>query len=963
MELRLLGSVEAVQNGQTVALGGPKPRLVLAALVLARGRLVSAHRLIDLLWEDDPPKSALGLLHTYMSGLRRALGPEAIVTDEGSYRLDSTGMRVDVYEFERKAQDPAEDAEAEWRGPALAGLTGSFARSQAKLLEEARLAVVERRVVAGLDRPGEVLTELRQLVEQHPFHERLRAHLITALDRTGRRRDAMAVFHETRRLLAEELGVEPGRELQEAYRALLEEHEPQAVPDLLPADIPDFVGREDEVRRIHQARIVAISGPPGAGKTTLAVHAARTFPVNFPGGRLYADLRGTLRPLDPFDVLGRFLRALGVAAGDLPATLDERVESYRMLTAACGVVVVLDDAADERQVRPLLPGGTASRCLIASRARLAALEPAEQIGMPLLGEEEGLALLTATAGGGADPAAAREILRLCGHLPLAVRIMAARLAARPDRPMSSMVARLREQRRILDELRVGDLEVRGSVALSYDALPAPARRALRLLGWLGVADFAPWVVAVLMDVTLIDADDVIDTLVHAHLLDVSGGLRFRLHDLVRVFAWERAHAEEEREELTSVATRAGELCLLLVEHASGGTPMRTLRPPRSGETSGLDRWQALLPKHPLDWLDVEQGTLVHVVERAGELDLANVATRLATALCSSSFAVENRFHHWWRTHTAALESARRAGDRSGEALVLSGLGWLRAEQDRLDEAIDYYRQALECDENPVTRLLLASVLRERGDLVAALATADEVLPALTDPRAVARAEHGRAMTLLELGDFAAARAGHEKALAAYQALGDDHGVGLVRRSIGIVFRAEGRLDEAARESEESLRQLSAAGDRLMIVYATQSLAKVRIRQGRGEEVRAELLSALDTCHEMQDGFGEALVRRTLGELELAAGRFTEAIGHLRQALDWWESLNLTLWRARTLRDLATALAGRGAAAEADATHLEAQRLFMHHGSREAGEPRRVVGHATRTAAVPRIVERPGRTPR
>ncbi|KJK41908.1 hypothetical protein UK23_39765 [Lentzea aerocolonigenes] len=937
MELRLLGTVEAVQNGQTVALGGPKPRLVLAALVLARGRLLSAHRLIDLLWEDDPPKSASGLLHTYMSGLRRALGPAAIVTEDGGYRLDSSGMRVDVYEFERKAQDPAEDAEAEWRGPALAGLTGSFARSEAKLLEEARLAVVERRIVAGLDQPGEVLTELRQLVEQHPFHERLRAHLITALDRTGRRRDAMTVFHETRRLLADELGVEPGRELQDAYRSLLEEHEPEAAPDLLPADIPDFVGRDDEVRRIHAARIVAISGPPGAGKTTLAIHAARTFPDGFTGGRLYADLRGTFRPLDPFDVLGRFLRALGVAAGDLPATLDERVEFYRMLTAARGVVVVLDDAADERQVRPLLPGGTASRCLIASRARLAALEAAEQIGMPLLGEAEGLALLTATAGG-ADPAAAREILRLCGHLPLAVRIMAARIAARPDRPLSSMVVRLREQRRILDELRVGDLEVRGSVALSYDALPAPARRALRLLGWLGVSDFAPWVVAVLMDVTLFDADDVIDTLVHAHLLDVSGGPRFRMHDLVRVFAWERAHAEEERAELTSVATRAGELCLLLVEHASGGTPMRTLRPPRSGE-AGLDRWQAVLPKHPPDWLDVEQGTLVHVVERAGELDLADVATRLATSLCSSSFAVENRFHHWWRTHTAALESARRAGDRAGEALVLSGLGWLRAEQDRLDEAIDYYRQALECDENPVTRLLLASVLRERGDLVAALATADDVLPVLTDPRAVARAEHGRAMTLLELGDFAAARAGHEKALAAYRELEDDHGVGLVRRSIGIVFRAEGRLDEAARESEEALRCLSVAGDRLMVVYAVQSLAKVRIRQGRGEEVRAGLLSALDTCHEMQDGFGEALVRRTLGELELAAGRCTEAIGHLRQALDWWESLNLTLWRARTLRDLAAALAALGETGEAEAAHQEAHRLFVLHDSREAREPR------------------------
>lgn len=942
MELRLLGPVEAVRNGETVMLGGPKPRLVLAALVLARGRAVSADRLVDLLWDDDPPKSAKGLLHTYVSGLRRALGSSTIVTDDSGYRLDSGGMRVDVYEFERKAQDPAGDAEAEWRGPALAGLTGTFARTEAKRLDDLRLAVVERRIAASLDRPGEVLTELRQLVELHPFHERLRAHLMTALDRTGRRRDAMTVFHTTRRLFADELGVEPGRELQAAYQALLEEHEQEMAPDLLPADIPDFVGRDAEVRRIHEARIAAISGQPGAGKTTLAVHAAHTFPADFPGGRLYADLRGTGRPLDPFDVLGRFLRALGTAVGELPPTLDERVECYRMLTAARGVVVVLDDAADERQVRPLLPGGTASRCLVASRARLTALESAEQIGMPLLGQEEGLALLTATAGD-ADPASAREILQLCGHLPLAVRIVGARLAARPDRPLSSMVARLREQRRILDELRVGDLEVRGSVALSYDALPEPARRALRLLGWLGVSDFAPWVVAVLMDVTLLDAEDVIDALVHAHLVDLTGGPRCRLHDLVRVFAWERAHIEEDRAGLVSVATRVGEVCLLLVEHASGGTPVKTLRPPRSDEGTGLEHWQALVIDRPLDWLDVEQGTLVHVVERVGELDLADVATRLATALCSSSFAVENRFHHWWRTHTAALESSRRVNDRAGQALLLSGLGWLRAEQDRLDEAIDYYRQALDCDENPVTRLLLASVLRERGDLAAALYTVDKLLPVLTDQRALARAEHVRAMTLLELGDFVAAREGNRRALTAYRELGDDHGVGLVRRSIGIVHRAEGRLDDAARESEEALRCLSAAGDRLMTIYATQSLAKVRIRQGRGEEVRQELLSALDTCHDMQDGFGEALVRRTLGELELASGRFGEATGHLREALDWWESLNLTLWRARTLRDLAVALAAQGATPQAEAAHQEARRLFLHHGSREADEPRQRAG--------------------
>ncbi|MET1075684.1 MAG: BTAD domain-containing putative transcriptional regulator [Umezawaea sp.] len=973
VEFRLLGPVGALVDGADVPLGGPKPRLLLAVLVLARGRSVSGPRLIDLLWDDDPPRSATGLLHTYVSGLRRALGPDAIRKDHAGYRLDTDAGAVDVHEFDRlaaearlaaergeheRARDLCAAAEACWRGDAMAGLGGAFAAAEAERLRDARLAVVQVRIAAlsALGADEVLVGELTTLVAEHPFHERLRAALVGALGRIGRRSEAMACFHEARAFLAEELGVEPGAELREAYGALLVEEEASAlVPDQLPDDIPDFVGRRDELVRIHGgARVVVISGQPGAGKTTLAVRGVRTSPSVFPGGRLYVDLRGSRQPVDPFDVLGGFLRALGVAAADVPSRLDERVGQYRTITAARAVVVVLDDAAGERQVRPLLPGGERSRCVVTTRRRLSALETAEHLGMPVLDEAEGLALLARAAGGrvAEDPLAAREVLRLCGHLPLAVRIVGARLAARADRPLSAVVARLREQRRVLDELVVGDLEVRGSLMLSYDALDDRARRALRRLGWLGASDFAPWVAAVLLDVGLLDAEDVVDELVHAQLLDAVGGGRFRLHDLTRIFAWERAEAEEDGEALAATATRVAEVCLLLVERASGGTPMKTLRPARSDLPTQSRRWEELgwfaLPARPVNWLDVEQGTLVHVVERVGELDLADVATRLATALCSSSFAVENRFHHWWRAHTAALESARRAGDLAGQALLLSGLGWLRSEQDRLDEAIDYYRQALDLhdrgDDVPaasVTRLLLASVQRERGDLVDALATSDRVMGVLVDPRALTRAHHGRGMTLLELGDVADARVELDLALVGYAELRDAHGVALVRRSLSLAHRAEGRWAEAAREGEEALRGLESAGDRLMVAYATQSLAKVRIRQGRGEEVREALGRAQETCHGMQDGFGEALILRTLGELELAVGAPAEAVVLLGQAIDWWESLGLPLWRARTQRDLAVALAETGAAAESDAVHEQAHRAFTRHRSREAREPRPV----------------------
>ncbi|WP_290055741.1 tetratricopeptide repeat protein, partial [Amycolatopsis solani] len=354
---------------------------------------------------------------------------------------------------------------------------------------------------------------------------------------------------------------------------------------------------------------------------------------------------------------------------------------------------------------------------------------------------------------------------------------------------------------------------------------------------------------------------------------------------------------------------------------------------------------------PLAWFDAEQAALVHIVERASELGLADTAVRLATALCSSSFAVENHFHHWWRTHTAALEAARRAGDLSGQGLLLSGLGWLRSEQDRLDEASDYYAQALqaytEVDDGhgkAVTRLMLSSVRREQARLPEALELLGQALPVLSelgDPRAEARGYHGRGMVLTELGRLPEALTELEHALARYRALPDDHGVALVLRSTGIVHRAAGRLAEAERACARGLDLLRGVGDRLMIAYATQALVKVHLRQGRRDtaELHAELEDALATCREMQDGFGQALMLRTLGELDLVRGEPESARRHLELALTWCDALSLPLWRARNLRDLAAAQLALGRRPESDATHAEAQALFARYGAREAGEPR------------------------
>ncbi|MFC0432487.1 tetratricopeptide repeat protein [Kutzneria buriramensis] len=766
-------------------------------------------------------------------------------------------------------------------------------------------------------------------------------------------------------MLADELGVEPGAELQAIRRQVLSgppapEVEPVAapvVPRQLPVDIADFTGRADELARIaaSTAPIVALAGKPGAGKSALAIHSGLRLRARFADGELYVDLRGSdSTPRQSIEVLGQFLRALGVGESAVPDTLDERAALYRSLLADRTLLVLLDNAADEPQVRPLLPSGPNCLCLITSRSRLSALAGADHIDVHTLSEPDALDLLARLVGGGRttrESEQAAEIVRLCGRLPLAVRVAGARLAARPDWPLARLAERLGEQRRVLNELRVGDLEVRGSLNLSYQALPERERLALRRLGWLGTPDFSVWLLAVLTGATVPDAEDIAESLVDAQLVDITardgvGGGRYRLHDLTRVFAWERAEDEEGSADLVAAVAQVAECGMGLVNHASGGTPVRLLS---SVLSTGfrLDVSDYVSEAPPLAWFDAEQAALVHVVERASELHLAGVAARLATALCSSSFAISNHFTQWWRTHTAALQAARRADDVASQGLLLVGLGWLRSEQDRLDEAIDYYDQALAAFEqvhdergSMATQLMLSSAQRELGRLTAALRTIEQAWPALmtaTDPEAIPRAHHIRGTILTELGRLPEALRFCDQAVAAYDAIGDLHGVALALRSTGIVHRAADRLDQAATCCERALAILRPIDDHLMTAYAVQALAKVRIRQGTGWDMRESLTQAHRTCHDMQDGFGQALMLRTLGELELAVGRPANAVEHLENSMRWWTALSLPLWHARCQRDLAHALRALGRDGEADLVHAEAMAVFLRHESREARE--------------------------
>ncbi|MEU6674426.1 BTAD domain-containing putative transcriptional regulator [Streptomyces sp. NPDC046925] len=1012
-DYRLLGPVEAWRAGRRLALGGPKPRALLAALLLEPGRVVSVDALVDAIWGERPPDTARSLIQSYVSALRRALSADAIETRPPGYLVHADATLVDRAEFERLCTEGRQaaadgdhaaaarllgDALALWRGPALGGI-GETLRAVADQLDEARQAALEERIAAELARTGretELVGELTALVARHPGRERLRGQLMLALYRLGRQADALTVYAEGRDVLADELGIDPGPDLRRMYEAILraddellpaaaDAHGPARneavvvpVAALLPPTIGDFTGRETQLADVRAALsepreampVVVLSGPGGVGKSTLGVRAAHQVADAYPDGQLYAELRGATDPVAPGEVLGRLLYALGA---DPPDGDAERRDLFRSLVAGRRVLLVLDDAGSESQVRPLLPGSATCGVLITARARLGALPVTHRADLDVLDTDPGTELLGRVAGERRvrdEPDSARRIVELCGGLPLAIRIAGARLATRRHWTARMLADRLADEHHRLDELAVGDLEVRAGLGMSYRALDAPARTALRRLGLLAAPDVAAWVVTALLDVPEAEADRVVEQLIDAQLLhctgvDRAGQPRYRPHDLVRVYAAERADAEDPPAERAAAVGRALGAWLWLTGRAASATPSGAVELHRgllySDDSDGSaavalrrlvrpvgpEATQRALAD-PAAWFEAEADAIAAAVERAASLDLHTLSCEAAAALCSSAYTVGNRFEAWWRTHDAALAAARRAEDRAGEALLLIGLGQLRYEQDRFTDSQRYFNQAAGlCAELGDVRgraaafAGLGSARREAGRLRDAqdtLVRAVEGFRRLKDDPGIGLSCRYLGSVQLELGDFDASRSFLDESLRAYRRLGSRRGESLTLRSIGLVHRALGEYAQAEEFSGRAVDLLSTLGDPLMLAYAMQARAKSRIRLGRSDEAAVEIRSVLDVCRGHRDRFGEALGLRTLGECELAAGRLDTAEQHLTTAAALWNDLELPLPRARTLRDLAATRQAAGDRAGAGALRAEAREVFTAYEARERNEP-------------------------
>ncbi|GIH97709.1 BTAD domain-containing putative transcriptional regulator [Planobispora siamensis] len=998
MELRLLGPVEVWNGGRQVAVGGAKPRALLAALLLEAGRVVTRERLVEAIWEDDPPTTARGVVQSYVASLRRAFAgaalPDIIVSHRLGYLVQIAPGVLDKEVFERLVTEGRQAARngghreagqtfrtalGLWRGEALGGIGTSYLHAEAVRLGELKMAVTEERITADLAAgdDDQLIDELIELVALHPGRERLRRDLMVALYRVGRQADALAVYQQGRQVLIEELGVEPGLELRQAQEAILRSDpalknpaKPVArMPRQLPRPVPDFTGRQQELAALRErltrpaaTPICVISGQGGIGKSALALRTAHEIAQFYPDGQLHVELRGsTPAPASPEETLGRLLRELEPAGTQLPLTLEERISRYRTLLADQRKLVVLDDAASEAQIRPLLPGGSSSGVIVTSRNRLSGLAGAALLDLGMLPPQAAIDLLTQIAGReriAADPGAAQSIADQCGHLPLALRIAGARLASRRQWSARRLADRLADEQHRLDELAAGDQQVRASIALSYAMLPPTAKTVLRRLGLLGLPSFPVWVAATAVETGLRQSEQLLEQLVEASLIEevdagTTGQSRYRLHDLIRLFAAERARAEESAHELTAMVARVLSSWLWLVKRLSEAVPATAIFKPacRGLALPVADEVARSALADPHAWFRREEESLIVGVELAAALDLDWLAVEIACTVSAvyegSQYLFDDPFAAWQRMHQAALVVARRTDNVLAEAALLAGLGHLYYARDAfvesrqyLTQALSLFRAAKDTGGQAATLAALGASCREQGYLAEALhflTLAEDLCGDLADVAASAHVKRLAGTVHLERGHYSAAWADLTAALTLYQEADDDRGVGLTLRSMSLYRRARKEYAKAEELSEQALEIFRRNGDQLLMAYCERALAKARIRLGKHDVARKPLEEVLVVMRALQDRWGEACTLRTPGELDLAEGRLYQAKSHLQEALQRWETLRVGPFSARTQRDLALVYQALGDDTTADALLATARQTFRLHGCREYDE--------------------------
>ncbi|MFK4271548.1 AfsR/SARP family transcriptional regulator [Streptomyces milbemycinicus] len=919
----LLGGIEAWVDDQPVDLGHVRQRCVLAALLVDANRSVSVDQLADRVWGDRPPQRVRTAVYSYLSRLRTALSEAGvgIGKEAGGYVLSVETAAIDLHRFRElvgEARGAADDVRAEmlleqalglWRGDAFGAVDTPWFNALRETLAQERIAAELDRNDAGLrrGRHGELLAGLFTRAGERPLDERLAGQLMLALYRCGRPAEALEHFRRTRHRLVDELGIGPSQPLEQLHQRILEADpaleppippappatsappahpaSPSAppripVPRQLPAPPPVFTGRGRELLRLSEVCdvraeaegggetvvISAIGGIGGVGKTWLAVRWAHENMARFPDGQLYVNLRGfdpAAEPVPPPVAVRGFLDALGVAPDSIPVDLDAQTALYRSLLAGRRVLVVLDDARDAGQVRPLLPGSPSCTVLVTSRSRLTSLvttHGALPLPLDVFGAAEARELLVRHLGAGrveAEPDAVEVLLEHCAGLPLALGIVAARAATHPELPLAALAEELREAATRLDALDTGDLtaDLRAVFAASHRALSAPAAELFGLLGLAPGPDIDLSAAAALAGLGAPRTRVLLGELEAAHLVQRHAPARYRMHDLVRLYAAECGQAAE-RGRRTDALRRLVDFYLHTAFAANSlvDGPNPPFRPELDPPAAGCVPVRLEGPGAALDWFDAEHACVLAAQRLALKQEWHTAVWQLAWTLI---------FYHWGGAHfrdhlrvwRAGLTAAELQGHPPARALAHWRLGQAASHLGRGAEALDHLGRALavyeEAGDVPAqahTHRTLGWVWEQQGDKEAALSHACQALrlyEGLGNPFWQANQLNAVGWCHAQLGRFEEARDHCERALALFRAEAGRGAEASTLDSLGYIAHHTGRHDQALDHYGEALELFREAGNAYDEADTLANIADAQQALDRGEEARENRLLALD----------------------------------------------------------------------------------------------------------------------
>ncbi|TVZ05886.1 tetratricopeptide repeat protein [Trebonia kvetii] len=933
MRVAVLGPVRAWRGDTELELGAPQRRAVLGLLAVRANQVVARDELIDGIWGEDLPAQSVNALHVHVARLRAVLEPgrerrapsRTLLATQAGYQLTLASGQLDTEVFaERLAAARASLAAGDlagaagqfdvalrlWQGTALAGIPGPLAEIVRTRLSEQRLAAAEEHVdvILALGRHSEAVQRLVELVAGHPLRERFRAQLMLALYLSGRQAEALAAFADARRVLAGELGIEPGTELRQLHARILAadpaldvapDHEkqqtaqdgaaehaqppggrppaelppgerPRPAPAQLPADVAAFTGRAAELAALDlpatpspAVAITVVSGTAGVGKTALAVRWARQAAGLFPDGQLYVNLRGydPGQPVPPADALAGFLRALGMAGQQIPPGDDERAAAYRSLLDGRRMLVLLDNAASVEQVRPLLPGCPSCLVLVTSRDSLAGLvarHGARRIDLDILPQSDALGLLRALIGNRVDvePDAAAALAAQCARLPLALRVAAELAVDSQQSSLAELAGELADEQRRLDLLDAGGdarTAIGGVFSWSYRHLPAGAARTFRLAGLHPGSDFDPSAVAALTGVSATHARDHLVLLARAHLIHPVGAGRYGMHDLLRAYAC-RLAAEQDSEQGDAPHEALIRLYDYYLGAAAGAMDVlvpaeKHYRPPAPDRAPGTAVPRPAGTAEARAWLDAERATLVAVAAHAATRGAPSYSTRLSATLYRY-LETGGHYADAVTVHGHASRAARLADDRAAEATALINLGIISWRQGRYPEAIGYQRQAM-------------AVAAATGDRAA---------------EAVALGNLG--IVYERQGRYDEASDCQRQALALTREAGDTTGEARAIANLGSIAIRLADYGHAVGWYQQALARFRDGGDSNGLASALPDLGIAYLRLGQVEQAIDCFKQALALFREIGDRTGEAEALNGVGEIMMAASRPQEArAGH------------------------------------------------------------------------------------